>query len=164
MNISGDRPRRIAVSLVLFLLVSLVALAQDAPVTQPAGGVSNQNQSTSSSDANSHPQQSTALPDSPGSVRSQTPTATTPQSSGPQTSPQTQQNGTQTPVGTAAAESIPTTGVAASNPAGAAIAPARQRRTRSILIKVGAIVGAGVAVGTVAALSSSSPSRPPASR
>ena len=65
------------------------------------------------------------------------------------------------PVGTAAAESIQTTGVAASRPAGAAVAPAKQRRMRSILIKVGALVGVGVAVGTTMALSKGSPSKPP---
>jgi hypothetical protein len=67
------------------------------------------------------------------------------------------------PLGTAAAESIETTGVAASRPAGAAVAPAKQRRVRSILIKVGALVGAGVAIGATMALSQSSPSRPPGS-
>ena len=66
-------------------------------------------------------------------------------------------------VGTAAAESIPVTGVAASRPAGFAVAPARQQRVRLILIKVGALVGVGVAVGTTVALSQGSPSRPPGS-
>lgn len=70
----------------------------------------------------------------------------------------------QEPVGTAAAAGVETTGVAASKPAGAAIAPAKQRRTRSFLIKVSAIVGASVAVGTVVALANASPSRPPGAR
>jgi len=64
------------------------------------------------------------------------------------------------PVGTAAAPYEKTTGVTASSPAGAVIAPGKQRRTRSILIKVGVIVGAAVAVGTVVALSRGSSSRP----
>ena len=68
---------------------------------------------------------------------------------------------TKEPVGTAAAEWQPATGVAASRPAGAALAPAKQRRARSFLIKVGAIVAAGAAVGTVAALTAGSPSKPP---
>jgi hypothetical protein len=67
------------------------------------------------------------------------------------------------PVGTAAAEALPITGVAASRPAGAAVAPARQRRVRSILIRVGALVGAGAAIGTTMALSQASPGRPPGS-
>ena len=64
------------------------------------------------------------------------------------------------PVGTAAAPSETTMGVTASRPAGAVIAPAKQRRVRSILIRVGLIVGAGVALGTVMALSHATPSRP----
>jgi hypothetical protein len=99
------------------------------------------------------------LPDSPGSLRSQG-IDNNQQAGGEQPSPQPQQNGTQEPAGTAAAPSVKVTGVAASQPAGAAIAPGKQRRARSILIKVGVILGAAVAVGTVVALSSASPSRP----
>jgi hypothetical protein len=64
------------------------------------------------------------------------------------------------PLGTAAAPYQPTMGIAASRPAGAAIAPAKQRRVRSILISLGVIAGAGIAIGSVAALSHGSPSRP----
>ena len=79
----------------------------------------------------------------------------------PQSSPVQTQSGAQTPpVGTAAAPYEKTTGVAASRPAGAVIAPGKQRRARSILIRVGVVVGAAVAIGTVVALSRSSPSRP----
>jgi len=79
------------------------------------------------------------------------------------TPPPTQQNqgSLQKPAGTAAAPAPQITGVAASKPAGAAYAPAKQRRVRMLLIKVGAVVAAGAAVGTVAALSQASPSRPP---
>jgi hypothetical protein len=65
------------------------------------------------------------------------------------------------PVGTAAAGIIPASGIAASQPAGVAIAPARQHRVRTILIRTGAIIGAGVAVGSVVALTEATPSRPP---
>jgi hypothetical protein len=64
------------------------------------------------------------------------------------------------PVGAAAAPPESTMGVAASRPAGAVVAPGKQRRARSILIRVGLIVGAGVALGTVMALSHATPSRP----
>lgn len=74
--------------------------------------------------------------------------------------PEEQQNNTSKPLGTAAAPYEKTTGVAASKPAGAAIAPAKQKRARSILIRVGVILGVGVAVGTVIALSLESPSQP----
>jgi hypothetical protein len=71
-----------------------------------------------------------------------------------------QQNGVTKPVGTAAAPLEKPSGVTASRPAGAVIAPAKQRRARAILIRVGIVVGAAVAVGTVVALSRASPSRP----
>jgi hypothetical protein len=108
------------------------------------------------------------LPDSPGTTIAQkgngegsfqAQATMAPQVSALQSDP----NEMQKPVGTAAAEKPATTGVAASNAAGAAIAPAKQRRTRMLLLKVGAILGAGAAVGTVAALSLASPSRPPGS-
>jgi len=70
------------------------------------------------------------------------------------------QNSTPKPVGTAAAPEMKNSGVAASRPAGAVIAPAKQRRARSILIRVGVVVGAAIAIGTVVALSHASPSRP----
>lgn len=65
------------------------------------------------------------------------------------------------PVGTAAAEKVPTAGGAASKPAGIAIAPAKQHQMRGLLIKIGAIAAAGVAVGTIYGLSRGTPSIPP---
>jgi hypothetical protein len=148
--------RLIAGCLVLLLFVPFVSAAplpgQDqnqAPAGQGAAPVQVQ------------PSQPEAFPNSPGSSRPQAGENNT-QFSAQQT-PSGQQQA-QEPVGTAAAGSVETTGVAASKPAGAAIAPAKQRRTRSFLIKVSAIVGASVAVGTVVALSSASPSRPPGAR
>jgi outer membrane biosynthesis protein TonB len=70
----------------------------------------------------------------------------------------------QQPKGAAAARVQPTTGTAASQPAGAAIAPAKQKRSRSFLIGLGVLAGAGIALGAVVALSSASPSKPPGSR
>ena len=63
-------------------------------------------------------------------------------------------------VGTAAAPYEKSTGIAATRPAGAVIAPAKQRRIHSILIKVGIVAGAGAAIAAVALLSHSSPSQP----
>jgi hypothetical protein len=70
------------------------------------------------------------------------------------------QQGGGEPVGTAAAPYEKTVGVAASRPAGVVIAPAKQRRAHSLLIKVGLIAAGAVAIGTIVALSKSSPSRP----
>jgi len=67
----------------------------------------------------------------------------------------------QRPVGTAAAEAPKVSGITAAEPAGAAIAPAKQHRVRTLVIKVGAILGAGAAIGTVVALSAATPSKPP---
>lgn len=64
------------------------------------------------------------------------------------------------PLGTAAAEKAKTAGGGASRPAGVAIAPAKQKRSRSFLIKLGALAAAGAAVGTVYALSKGTSSTP----
>jgi hypothetical protein len=95
------------------------------------------------------------LPDSPGAAQSGTQDQSKSQNAG---------QPLQEPRGTAAAEAAKTHGGAASKPAGAAIAPAKQRRTRSLLIKLGIIAGAGAALGTVYGLSKGSPSRPPGAR
>ena len=71
-----------------------------------------------------------------------------------------QQSNPQKPVGTAAAPVTRPSGVAGSRPAGAAIAPAKQRRVRRLLVRWGIVLGAAAAVGTVAALSYGSQSRP----
>ena len=169
MRISGTwLGRQIAGCLVLLLTAPL---AYAIPSPQQQGNLSQQDGGVSSAQAqsqdcvsaaikpNTEQSQSEALPNSPDTVRSQA-VADNRLPSGQQPSPNQQQNSTQEPLGTAAAPLVKTTGVAASRPAGAAIAPAKQRRARSILIKVGVLVGASVAVGTVVILSSASPSRP----
>lgn len=72
---------------------------------------------------------------------------------------QTQQNPNE-PVGTAAAPVVTPEGAPASRPAGAAIAPIKQRRSRSFAIRVALLVGAAVAIGTVAGTTLASPSHP----
>lgn len=124
------------------------------------------------------------LPDSPGTTLAQAQTPAFPQSAQPEAPPPNQtrpgeiqsnqpagnptanqpaanQPPTQRPVGTAAAEAPSTSGIAASEPAGVAIAPAKQRRARTIIIKTGAIIGAAVAVGIVVALTEGTSSKPP---
>lgn len=70
-----------------------------------------------------------------------------------QNEPQAPVNERVNPLGTAAAEKGRTAGGGASRPAGVAIAPAKQKRSRGLLIKLGALAAAGAAVGTVYALS-----------
>jgi hypothetical protein len=106
-------------------------------------------------------QRDAMLPDAPEVALLQNPPLNG-QYSSSQPSQDPQQNGaTPTePVGTAAAPGITRTGVAASKPAGAAIAPAKQRRVRTFLISVAVVAAAGVAIGTVAGISRTSPSQP----
>jgi anti-anti-sigma factor len=163
LTTSGRWLRRQIAGCLLLLFTAPVAHAipspqQEANLTQDRGVSSAQPQSqqpnTVAKQANIEPSPSEALPDSPSAVRSKD------RGSSEQQPSSKLQDSTQDPLGTAAAPSAKTTGVTASRPAGAAIAPAKQKRARSILIKVGVIVGAGAAIGTVVALSSASPSRP----
>jgi cobalamin biosynthesis Mg chelatase CobN len=71
------------------------------------------------------------------------------------------QTKTQQPLGTAAAEKGVTRGGAASKPAGTALAGKKQNQSRGILIKLGAVLAAGAALGTVYALSRGTTPVPP---
>lgn len=66
----------------------------------------------------------------------------------------------QEPLGAATAEGVPTVGGAASRPAGEALAPAKQKQRRSLLLKMGLIAATGIAVGTVYALSKGTSAKP----
>jgi hypothetical protein len=156
MTISARLLRQgIAIGLVVFLATpfggSVSAFAQqtvpapqqqDVPVPQISGASSSQPSSESQAPLN-------------GTSPSQNNNP-----SGTPKSNHEQQSGAQAPLGTAAAPYEKGIGVAASRPAGAVIAPAKQRRTRSFVIKLGVLIGACAAVGTVVALSNASPSQP----
>jgi len=107
------------------------------------------------------------LPDSPGAVVTESKDFALAQAESPANPPaqqmpaSAQEQSPQRPVGTAAAEAPKVTGITAAQPAGIAIAPAKQRRVRTIVLKVGAIVAAGAALGAVIALSEATPSKPP---
>jgi hypothetical protein len=66
----------------------------------------------------------------------------------------------QAPVGTAAAPYEKPTGVPGSRPAGAAIAPAKQRRVRAIVISLGLVLAGAGAIGAIAGMSKASHSQP----
>lgn len=157
--------RAIALSLMLLLAFPASeagsAMAQQTSQNEPRVAPS----SPGAASATENPQlaktaaSESALPEAPTPSNSQA-ADTSPQAAAPQAdSAQSQQN-PRTPVGTAAAPYEPTMGIAASRPSGAAIAPAKQRRVRTILISLGVVAGAGIAVGSVMALSHGSPSRP----
>jgi hypothetical protein len=130
MRASGFTVKQIAGCLVLFLTIPFAATAATA-------------------------QQQTAASGQPAPSQEAQQT----QSGNAKSDAQTPNDATK-PVGTAVAPYEKTSGLTASRPAGAVIAPAKQRRVRAILIKVGVIAAAGVAIGTVAALSHGSPSQP----
>lgn len=134
-------------------LVLTLAGIPEVVFGQSSGPSNEQQQDGASAKPQSPPAQQKPLPDSPGEVKSQT--------AGTQAAPAQKPDATEHPLGTAAAEIGNASGSTASKPAGVAIAPAKTHRSRSLLIKVGAVVGAAVALGTVMALSNSSPSRPP---
>jgi hypothetical protein len=170
MEISLRALRRQVSGCLLLALVAPVIAVAASPQQSTKSDLNVEGTSSSSAQTQSNsierkipgPAQTESLPDSPGSVQTIAQNqGQNGQPSQPQQPNSTQQPSiTQEPVGTAASQSVKATGVAASQPAGAAIAPAKQRRTRSILIKVGALVGAGVAVGTIVGLTAASPGRP----
>ena len=94
-------------------------------------------------------QQDDSLPDAPQSQSAQTP-------------PSQQPAPAPAPSGAAGAKAANVKGAPVAQPSGAAVAPVRQRGHRSLLIKVGLLAGAGIAVGSVVALSQGrSQARPP---
>jgi hypothetical protein len=170
MRISSRWARRqIACGLVMLMAVSF---ADAAPAPQQEQGSSQEPQSAPAVEDQAHnndgqakkPDSNTtqpeqAIPDSPNPARPQADDSNG-QPGTPQSGPGQEQSNAPKPVGTAAAPYEKTTGVAASRPAGAVIAPAKQRRARIFLIRFAVVAGAAVAIGTVVALSHGSPSRP----
>ena len=120
--------------------------SQPAPVqTQPA----DQNQPLPQPELPENPGRNTTLPNAPQQNPAQ------------QNAPAVQTAPAPQPSGTAVAPPVQVSGGAASKPAGVAIAPPKQRQVRSLLLKLGLIAGAGVAIGTVVGLSEASPGRVP---
>ncbi|HEU5400293.1 MAG TPA: hypothetical protein VFU86_02985 [Terriglobales bacterium] len=152
----------IAVFALLFALCvpDLVAQQPSAPTQQQ------QSQQPSNQGVTVNPAQAPLTP--PPSTEQQPttiyegnpPSAPAPQTTTAQPSNQEKQQPKQ-PLGAATAGSVATEGGGASRPAGTAIAPAKQHQVRSFLIKLGAVAAAGVAIGTVYALSKGTPSVPP---
>lgn len=124
----------------------------------------------------SHPSRVTTtasaeFPDSPGAARARSQGSSAEQDSADSSpagrsaqSSSTEEQKPQRAVGTAAAEAPSVSGMTAAEPAGIAMAPAKQHRARAIVIKVGAMVGAGAALGTVLGLTAATHSKPPGAR
>jgi len=169
-------------SCVLALGCSATVLAQDAQPTDNRWAESAQPKAAPSQQVSTAPVSPTTaeLPDSPGatlatfqqpapqqtdSTQSSAPVAaqSSTEQNGPQEQPQQprQQPKLQRPVGTAAAAAPGVSGVTAAQPAGVAIAPAKQHRVRTIVLRTGAILAGGAALGGVIALTRATPSKPP---
>jgi hypothetical protein len=171
-------------SCVLALGCSATVLAQDAQPTDNRRVESAQPKAAQSQPVSTDalPVAATAeLPDSPGVTLARLQEEPAPQqsdstqSSAPAAAQSsTEQNGTQErqqqpqqqqklqrPVGTAAAAAPGVSGVTAAQPAGVAIAPAKQHRVRTIILRTGAILAGGAAIGSVIALTKATPSKPP---
>jgi hypothetical protein len=141
--------------LVALLTAAVSVFAQPIPQSsqEPV-----QAQSGKALDDAQQPQQAAVTPNN-----SELPDAPMPARSAPQNQDgrsQSQDSGS-VPIGTAGAKAAPPKGAPASRPMGVAIAPAKQKSRRSLLIKVGLVAGACVAVGSAVALSKGSPSKPP---
>lgn len=123
-----------------------------------------------SSDSNTPAPQQPAAQPQPEQTEAEPQQAAQPQTNSLPDAPQAQtqtpaaQQQTQTPSGTAGAKAATVKGAPVAQPTGAAIAPARQRGHHSLLLKVGLLAGAGIAVGAAVALAEASPSRPPGAR
>ena len=152
MKRKGWVSRLIASCLAVLIALGLDAMAQAQQATpgttapaSAAPGLQAETRESTSADAGA------AYPDAPAAQNA-------PAAGAEQAQPQSE--GDSKPLGTAAAPYTRPTGITGSRPAGAVIAPAKQRRARAILISVGVIAAAGIAIGTVAGLSKGSPSRP----
>lgn len=123
-----------------------------AQIPQPTGDATNQTTAVNEAAA--------TYPDAPVAQNTQTPPAPQNGQNSSTQAPAGDQSKEARPLGTAAAPDARPSGVTGSRPAGAVIAPGKQHRAHVILISVALVAGAAIAVGTVAALSHGTPSRP----
>jgi len=154
-----------SVVLVLLLSSALVASAEPIPPNGQSSGESTSKQITAH-DASESQSPATAAQQNPASVPMGNELPDAPSSAEPvqqsQSSSSIQsQEPSSVPSGAAGAKAPTVRGAPASRTVGAAIAPAKQKQRRSLLIKAGLIAGACVAVGSAFALSKGSPSKPP---
>ena len=147
--VSGPKSSIVVALCALLLLQPVLAAAQPQEPATPNSGT---NELAASEISSSQPPAAT----------DELPSAPVPQSSSPQqqAQPAQQPNAPQQPVGTAAAPYEKPTGVPGSRPAGAAIAPAKQRRVRAIVISLGLVLAGAGAIGAIAGLSKASHSQP----
>jgi hypothetical protein len=137
MNRTG---RRFSQSFSIAMLAGAFLISSEMPL------LASPPQSSQSSTASQ--KQDDSLPDAPQHQSAQTPPSQEP---------------VPAPSGAAGAKAAKVKGAPVAQPVGAAVAPARQRGHRSLLIKLGLLAGAGIAVGAAVGLAERSPARPPGS-
>jgi outer membrane biosynthesis protein TonB len=175
--------RALALGLTIMLCGALQLLAQTAQNTQSSSntqGQQQQAQPTTSPQSGSQQQAvpvqkpSQTLDVDPSKGPLQPVPSTTPEEqqtapnaqqpvNAPTPQPQTQKTQAPAPApqGVAVAGEAKTNGGPASEPAGTAIAPAKQHQMRSLIIKIGAIGAGAAALGAIYALTRGTPSHPP---
>lgn len=154
----------LVVTLCATLLIQTAAAAAQEPAQNPKANSIPATEISSSQPVEELP--SAPVPQSAAQPQQQS--QPTQQPSTTQTQPQTQSQPAQQPstsqeqqpVGTAAAPYEKPTGVPGSRPAGAAIAPAKQRRVRAIVISLAVVLAGAGAIGAVAGMSKASHSQP----
>ena len=155
--------KTLAKLMVLVVAAVLCGLPEYAQAQQQSGASpQNSQQNGTTIDPSKGPLQPVPTQNEPAA---QSPTTPNPESStellpatpAPQTKAEPQM---QEPLGAATAEGVPTVCGAASRPAGEAIAPSKQNQRHSLLLRMGLIAAAGVATGTVYALSKGTSSKP----
>jgi hypothetical protein len=163
-NLLSRGIRLVAFNIVVLLTLETTSLAgaQQSPAPIPPSVSSQRIQRGSVQPTANSPEATTqdarnesadSLPSAPTPMPQEQPPA--------QQAPAQQQQATpQQPVGTAAAPYEKPSGVPGSRPAGAAIAPAKQRRVHAIVIRVAIVLAAGAAVGAVVGLSKATHSAP----
>lgn len=162
-NLLSRGIRLVAFNVVVLLTLETTSLAgaQQSPPPVPPSVPSQGIQRSNTQPAANSPE--ATAEDARNESADSLPSAPTPmpaQQAPAQQAPAQQQSTPQQPVGTAAAPYEKPTGVSGSRPAGAAIAPAKQRRVRAIVIRVAIVLAAGAAVGAVVGLSKATHSAP----
>ena len=159
-NLTSPVNRSIAVCLAVLLAAPVGYAASASPQqlpSAPSPQTTPSAQTQNSEDANAPRLSAPGVGSSP-QVQPQNQSAANP-SSPSQPAPAQQQQNPSKPLGTAAAPNENAAGATASRPAGAVIAPAKQRRVRIIVIRAALIIGGAVALGTVLALTHETPSK-----
>ena len=148
----------VAQVMMLVVAAAMCGLPEVAQAQQSQSSTTPQSQSGTTFDPSKGPLQPVPSQE-PGSTEAPAP-GTSNEAYPAAPAPQPEQEQVQQPLGAATAEGVPTVGGAASRPAGMAIAPAKQSQRRSLLIKLGLIAAAGIAIGTVAGLSKGTSAKP----